>query len=389
MLVIELNTPGGLLTSTRDMVSLITESPLPVAVYVTPSGAHAASAGTFLLYAAHIAAMTEGTNTGAATPVDMGAPAPSSDPEKETEDKSNDEKLGQKALEDTKAFIRGLADMRGRNTVFAERAVDEAISLTASEALQENVIDYVASSTSDLLKQIDERSVTLKNGQKITLATKDAVVVYDTPDWRTRLLSIITDPNVAMILMSIGIYGLILEFYNPGTALPGTIGAICLILGLFAMNVLPINAAGIVFVLLGIALMIAEMFAPSFGILGLGGVAAFIFGGAILFDSDGMMGIGLDMSTLWGIAAFGLLIVVLSVWLTVTAYRRKASTGPESLIDSQAEIIEWSGTAGRVRVQGEIWQAESDTPLSLGTGDTVTVSAVDGLKLRVTKEPIH
>jgi len=389
LLLIELDTPGGLLTSTRDMASLILESDVPVATYVTPSGAHAASAGTFIMYASHIAAMTDGTNVGAATPVEMGGPSSpmpdqqDKDQPEEEETKSNDKNMSQKAMEDTKAFIRGLAEIRGRNKDFAESAVTDATSLTAREALDQNVIDYLASSRSDLLDQIDGKTITLKNGNDITLNTADAPVSEYKPDWRTSLLSIITDPNIAIILMTIGVYGLILEFYNPGTMIPGTIGAICLIAGLFAMNVLPLNAAGIVLMLLGVGFMVAEMFAPSFGILGLGGLAAFLFGAAILFDTENMMGIGLDWGTLIAIGLFGLIIVGMTVWLTVNAYRKEVTTGPESLIGEKAEVVEWNGTEGRVHIQGETWQAYSENEYTLQKKDKVLVSKVDNLRLKI------
>ena len=384
LLLIELDTPGGLLTSTRDMVSLIVESTVPVAVYVTPSGAHAASAGTFILYASHIAAMDEGTNVGAATPVEMrGQLGSKPDLKENLEEDSNTEALNKKAMEDTLAFIRGLAEMRERNIDFAKDAVEEAKSLTAKEALEQNVIEYIASNRKDLLQQIDGEVITLKNGEKVTMATQNATVIDYKPDWRTQVLSIITDPNIAMILMTVGVYGLILEFYNPGTMIPGTIGVISLVAGLFALNVLPINAAGIVLMALGVAFIVAEMFVPSFGILGIGGLTAFVFGSAILFDTDHMLGIGLDWEVIGGIAAIGLLVVGLSIWLTVNVYRKRVTTGTESLMGDNATVIEWSGTSGRVRIQGEIWQAYADKDLDVKAGDHVLISKVEDLKLKV------
>ena len=409
LVVIELNTPGGLLSSTRDMVSSIVASKTPVAVWVTPSGAHAASAGTFILYAAHIAAMDEGTNVGAATPIEMkgevkgqldeaikekDARNKKTTKQKETEESikkmlegltdPNATALHHKAVEDTAAFIRGLAELRGRNAEWGEQAVTEAKSITASEALKKNVIDLIAHSRAELLEKIDGKTIKLKDGSSVTLATKGAPVVEFKPDWKTKFLTVISDPNVALILMSVGVYGLILEFYHPGTMVPGTIGAISLVLGLYAMNVLPVNTAGLALMLLGLIFMIAEAFVPSFGILGLSGVAAFVVGAMFMFNMESMPGLGLDMGVIWGIGVAGLLIVGLIVFVTVRAYRHKASTGTESLVGDTGHIIEWKKNKGRVRVQGEIWSAVSDEALDLKKDDEVRISAVKDLNLKIT-----
>lgn len=406
LLLIELDTPGGLLSTTREMVTMIVESSIPVAVWVTPSGAHAASAGTFIMYAAHIAAMNSGTNIGAATPIEMRGQLRSQTEEdktkntkEQTDKESSSEKdlqeilqdivdpnkkaMRQKAIKDTAAFIRGLAEMRDRNVEWAERAVTEADSLTADEALEKNVIDYMAISRAELLEQIDGQSIALKNGDPVTLSTKNAPVIAFPPDWKVKLLTYITDPNVALILMSIGVYGLILEFYNPGALLPGTVGAISLILALYALNVLPINAAGIALLLLGIGFMIAEAFIPSFGIIGFGGVVAFLIGATIMFDTQSMPGLVLDWGVIAGVGIFGILVVALIVYLTARVYKQKISTGTESMIDELAEVIEWKDKSGRVRIHGEIWHAESDTPLKVKQGDDVTISSVEHLKLKV------
>jgi membrane-bound serine protease (ClpP class) len=406
LIVIQMDTPGGLLTSTRDMVSRIIESKTPIAIWVTPSGAHAASAGTFLMYAAHIAAMDEGTNIGAATPIQMKGKLSlqaNQEPEKEEKEQSEQEKafkenfkkffeeisdpnakaMQQKALEDTTAFIRGLAEMRGRNAEWAEKAVIDADSITASEALEKNVIDLIATSRAELLAKLDGKLVTLKDDSEITLNTKSAQHIEFPPDWRTKLLSMITDPNVAFILMTIGVYGLILEFYHPGTMVPGTVGAVCLILGLFAMNVLPVNAAGIVLLLLGLCFMIAEAFVPSFGILGFGGLAAFIFGSAIMFDTEGMPGMGLDMSIIAGIAVLGAAIMAIIVFVTARAYSKKQSTGPESMIGEKATVVSWSGAKGKIFIKGELWNAVSDNELELGKDDEVTIETIDDLTIKI------
>ncbi|HIF25534.1 MAG TPA: nodulation protein NfeD [Micavibrio sp.] len=380
-IIIELNTPGGLLSSTRDMVSDIVESPVPVIVWTTPSGAHAASAGTFIMYAAHINAMDSGTNLGAATPIEMGGSSPAAS-EDEGGD-ANQEAMKNKALEDTSAFIRGLAEMRGRNAEWAQTAVTEAKSLTAEEALKENVIDMIATNRGELISKLHGREVALKNGTTVTLDTDTAPVKEFKPDWKVSFLSMITDPNIALILMSIGVYGLILEFYNPGTMIPGTIGAICLIIGLYAMNVLPINAAGIILLVLGLIFMIAEAFIPSFGILGFGGLAAFVVGLAIMFDSDAMPGLTIDGGVIAGVAILGAIIIGLVVFLTVKVYRKEIDTGVEGMIGKKAEIVEWKDDHGRVRVQGEVWSAYADSNLDLKAEDTVIVAAVNQTELTI------
>ena len=380
-IIIELNTPGGLLSSTRDMVSDIVESPVPVIVWTTPSGAHAASAGTFIMYAAHINAMDSGTNLGAATPIEMGGSSPTSSEDNGGD--ANKEAMKNKALEDTSAFIRGLAEMRGRNAEWAQTAVTEAKSLTAEEALKENVIDMIATNRDELLAKLNGRDVTLKNGETVTLATDGVQVREFKPDWKVTFLSMITDPNIALIFMSIGVYGLILEFYNPGTMIPGTVGAICLIIGLYAMNVLPINAAGIILLVLGLGFMVAEAFIPSFGILGFGGLAAFVVGLAIMFDSDAMPGLAIDGGVIAGIALLGAIIVGLVVFLTVKVYRKEMDTGVEGMVGKKGEIVEWKDDHGRVRVQGEVWSAYADSNLDLKAEDTVIVAAVNQTELTI------
>ncbi len=388
LLVIELDTPGGLLTSTRDMVTSILESPVPVAVWVTPPGAHAASAGTFILYASHIAAMDSGTNVGAATPIQMGSPfGPQEHEEKnEEQDDTNKDALDRKALEDTAAFIRGIAELRDRNADWAELAVTEARSITSSEALEIKVIDLIATSRKQLLNDINGRSVNLKGGKTATLDTAGAPVIEMPPKLRTQLLSFISDPNVAFILLTIGIYGLILEFYNPGTMIPGTIGVICLIAALFALNIIPVNATGIILLLVGLAFMASEAFVPSFGILGIGGFIAFLFGATIMFETPDMPGMALDLGVIWGIGVLGAMIMGLVIWLTVKSIRKKVSTGTESMVGQHAKVVEWSKDKGRVHIQGENWQARSSEPFDLTKEDTVLVSAVDGLTLIIRKE---
>ncbi len=399
-IVVELDTPGGLLTSTRDMAQTIIDADIPVIVYVSPSGAHAASAGTFITYASHIAAMAPGTNIGAATPINMGGkvqteskdankenvPSHPMDHLKDIKDKMSpdSESMKRKALEDTTAFIRGLAEMRGRNVKWGELAVTDADSLTAKEALEKDVIEYIAQTRDDLMRQIDGKTITLKDGKNVTLHTASAPLKDIEIDFLTQFLIFITDPNVAVILMSIGFYGIILEFYNPGTLIPGVIGAISLTIGLYAMNVLPINLTGAILAMLGAAFMIAEIFIPSFGIMGLGGFAAFVAGMALLFQTDGMMGIGIDWGVIMGIAVTGLVLIGASVWMAATIMMKRVTTGQESLIGDTAKILSWDGKEGKILLHGEHWSAYSDVDMDFEKDDEVKVEAFDDLRVKIT-----
>jgi len=287
LVVLRMDTPGGLDTSMRAIIKDILASPVPVATYVAPSGARAASAGTYILYASHIAAMAPGTNLGAATPVAMDVPGLGAPPKPGEEGKpAPRDAMADKVMSDAAAYIRSLAQLRGRNAEWAEEAVRKSVSLSAREALQQKVIDLVADDTTHLLKQVDGRKIRLASGSEVVLATVGAGVVKFEADWRTRLLTAITSPGVALILMMIGVYGLFFEFYNPGFGVPGVVGAICLLLGLYALQQLPVNYAGLALIVLGIAFMVAEAFVPSFGILGLGGIVAFVFGAVILIDME-------------------------------------------------------------------------------------------------------
>lgn len=407
LVVIRMDTPGGLDTAMRDIIQNIIASPVPVATYVSPSGARAASAGTYILYASHVAAMAPGTNLGAATPVQIGGggiplpgspqpqPTPiepveqneaeesaaSEDDEEDTTAKPPPPKdaMGAKVVNDAAAYIRGLADMRGRNADWAEKAVRQAASLSSQAALEQNVIDVVADSVPALLRQIDGTVVKMADGEQ-TLAVADAPIEAMEPNWRTKILSVITQPNIAFILMLVGTYGLIFELSNPGAIIPGTIGAISIMLGLYALNVLPVNYAGLGLVLLGMALMVAEAFAPSFGVLGIGGITAFIIGATFLFETDAP-GFALSWTVIIGTAIFtaGFLLLVMS--MAIGAYRRKVVTGSEEIIGAVGEVIEWSGTAGRIHFHGEDWHAEG--PVDLTPGSQVEIKDRDGLTLVV------
>jgi len=397
--ILRIDTPGGLDTAMRKIIRAELASPVPVVVYVAPPGARAASAGTYILYAASVAAMAPGTNLGAATPITIGGMPefPEGERDRDEPDKAKKDKDAGKAdpnepldtstaekrkmVNDAAAYIRGLAQMHGRNADWAETAVRGAASLPADEALKLNVVDVVAATLPELLRKIDGREV-LVNGEKKTLATADLELIESEIDWRTRLLAVITDPTVAYLLMLVGIYGLIFEFANPGTYAPGVIGGISLLLALFAFSVLPVDYAGLALILLGIALMVAEAFAPSFGILGLGGVIAFAIGSVIMFKA-GAPGFGLPIPVVAAssVVTGGLLILVLAMLLRS---RRKAIiTGQEGLIGSAGEVVEWTDRGGRVRVLGELWLARAD--VTLQPGDPVEVRSREGLLLTVEK----
>lgn len=386
LIVIRMDTPGGLDSAMRSIIKNITNSSIPVAIYVAPTGARAASAGTYILYASHIAAMAPGTNLGAATPVQIGISPPDIQKGKNNKDKTtlddNKSALQEKTINDAVAYIRGLAQLRGRNQEWAETAVRDAASLPAADALKKNVIDIIATSTADLLKQIDGREV-LVQGKKVQLKTAGLTVQEINPDWRSRLLSVITNPNIAYILMLIGIYGLILEFYNPGSIVPGTIGAICLLLAMYAFQLLPINYAGMGLILLGIALMVAEAFEPSFGMLGIGGVIAFVFGSIILMDTDAP-GFGINVSLIATFSVTSVIVLLAVVGMAMKARRRPVVSGMEELLGSEALVVEDFAQKGRVNIHSENWSALCDTPLQ--KGQYVKVIGINGLTLEV--EPL-
>ncbi len=387
LVLLALDTPGGLDAAMRDIIQGILNSRIPVVTYVSPSGARAASAGTYILYASHVAAMTPGTNLGAATPVSIGGPpSPDAPQEKDGDDAARAPQPGtameRKAINDAVAYIRSLAELRGRNAEWAEAAVRSAESLSAQEALQRGVIDLIAEDVPDLLRQIDGR--TLKaGGTEITLNTAGMVIEKFEPGWRIELLSVITNPLVAYGLLIIGLYGLMFEGYNPGAILPGVIGAICLLLGLYALQVLSVNYAGLALVGLGIAMMIGEVFVPSFGALGIGGLAAFVIGSIILMDTDAP-GFGLSMGLVGGIATVAGMAMFGTMWLAVKARRKPVTTGAEQLVGAVAEATDAFTGKGRVRIFGEEWSAVSERPVA--AGQRVRIDRVDGLNLRVSPE---
>jgi len=396
LVVIELDTPGGLDTSMRQIIQAILGSPVPVAVYVSPQGARAASAGTYILYAAHVAAMAPATTLGAATPVAIGLPGSDRKPPGKDGDapkgsgrpgksasspaaEAPGDAMTAKQVHDAAAFIRGLAQLRARNAAWAERAVREAVSLTADEALRQKVIDVVAKDVPDLLAQVDGRTVRVQT-RDVKLATRGAPHEVRLPDWRHQLLSVITHPSVALILMMIGVYGLFFEFAAPGHGVSGVTGAICLLLGLFALQLLPVNYAALALILLGMGLLVAELLSPSFGMLGAGGVIAFIAGAILLFDEE-VPGFGVPLPLILGLAAASAAVVMLGGGLALRGYRRPVVSGREALLGTTGQVLEVAEGEIWAQVLGERWRVASSEPLA--TGQRVRVVGVRGLTLDV------
>lgn len=398
--VLRMDTPGGLDTSMRQIIKEILAAPLPVVAFVGPSGARAASAGTYILYASHIAAMAPGTNLGAATPVQIGMPG--SEPDQEPQDKrrkgdkkdkkSKDDELKddpvpqstltRKQIHDAAAYMRSLAQLRGRNAEWGEKAVREAVSLSAQEAKRIDVIEFVAHDVDDLLKQLNGRKVTVQ-GVERTLQTEGATITAIAPDWRTELLAVITNPSIALILMMIGVYGLIFEFSNPGFVLPGVVGGICLLLALFAFQLLPINYAGLGLIVLGLAFIVGEAFLPSFGVLGIGGTIALIIGAVMLIEPEAQ-GYGVSLPFVIALGVTSGLIVFSIVAMAVKARKRQVVSGAEHIIGAPGVVLEDMQAQGWARVQGESWRVVSTTPLA--RGQKVRVVAIRGLTLDVRPE---
>ena len=436
VVILMLDTPGGLDTSMRSIIRNILQSNVPVVTYVHPSGARAASAGTYILYGSHVSAMTPATNLGSATPVQLGGgglPGMDRPDEEEGEEEENangnadaaaeaaehgtsadapaepaedgngevepmteeelleedpppaprrgDDAMERKVLEDAVSYIRGLAERYDRNADWAEESVREGSSLTATVALERNVIDFLADNLDDLLQQIDGHTVRMAMDER-ELATADIEIVRMDPDWRTRLLSVITNPNIAFILMLVGIYGIIFELANPGAVYPGVIGSIALILAFFALQVMPVNFAGLALMLLGMIFMVAEAFVPSFGALGIGGIVAFTVGSIILWD-DPNLNVALPL-----VVGTAIAIGILSIWVLgrlASLRGKKPATGHEEMVGMIGHAREDFERSGRVWVHSEAWQADSTAPVKVG--QPVRVTAIDGLRLTV--EPLE
>lgn len=380
LVVIKIDTPGGLVKPTREIIQDILASSVPVAVYVTPAGARADSAGTYILLAAHVAAMTPTTHIGAATPVALGGGgSPQDDPEQPDPASATDLKV----LNDAVAYMRSLAERHGRNADWAEKAVTEAATATAEEALELNVIDVIAKDRDELLTLIDGREVTV-NDETRTLSTAVATVVAFEPDWRIRLLTIISNPEIVLLLGLIGVYGLMYEGLNPGAIVPGVVGAICLLLAAYALQVMPVNYVGLALIIVGLGLIVAEAYAPSFGALGIGGIAAFVFGAIIMFDSD-IPGFGISVAFVLGIA---IVFAALLIWLLsylIRLRRRGGVSGTDSIIGGTGTALGDFSDDGRVWLEGEAWHARSAVPIH--KDDEVVVRRMDGLVLVV--EPVE
>lgn len=413
LVILRMDTPGGLDASMRSIVRTILGSSVPIVTFVAPSGARAASAGAFILYASHIAAMAPASNLGAASPVAVGGGAsPGRAPGDRTRDKdaqpatqppsegnegrtsnendnpnargrAGEDTSMRKATNDAAAYLRSLAQLRGRNVEFAEKAVLEAQSLSAQEALEKDVIDIVATDIPQLLLQLDQREVTM-GGNAVTLQTAQAEIEEVEPGWRTSVLAIVANPQVALILMMVGVYGLFFELTNPGAAIPGVAGLICLVLGLYAFQLLPVNWAGLALIFLGVAMMIGEVFLPSFGALGVGGVAAFIIGGLMTSDLD-WPGYSISMPFLIGTAVAMAALIVLTGTLAARAHRRPVVTGEKGMIGMQGTVALSHEGLAYAEVGGERWRISSSQPLA--PGDPIRVTGVDGLTLIVEPAP--
>lgn len=401
VIIVQMDTPGGLDTSMRDIIKAILASPVPVVSYVAPSGARAASAGTYILYASHLAAMAPATNLGAATPISIGGeppgaappsaapelpPAPSSTTPPGNSAGANKQPAPapspataseRKAVNDAVAYIRGLAQLRGRNADWAESAVRGAASLSAQDALAQHVIEIIAKDVPDLLQQLDGRKVQVAQ-YEVVLHTKGLAVTRIAPDWRARFLMVLTHPTIAYGLLLIGIYGLLLEGYNPGAVLPGVVGALSLILALYAFQLLAVNFAGLALIALGAGLIILEFFMPAFGSLGIGGLAAFVIGSIILFDNHAQ-GLQVALPVIAGIAISGALVIATIAWLAARARRRPVTTGAEAMIGGLVEVIAEGREQCVVRYGGELWNAQTVSPLH--AGQQARIVKVAGLTL--------
>ncbi|WGI23913.1 nodulation protein NfeD [Halomonas alkaliantarctica] len=381
LVIVELDTPGGLVDTTRDVIREMLNADIPVVMYVFPSGARAASAGTYLLYGSHVAAMAPSTHLGSATPIQMGGGLSVSDDSEEdnSAEKSDGEggAMERKVMEDAVSFIRSLAERHGRNADWAEEAVRDAVNLTANQALEQNVIDVVARDVDDLLTQINGMTVIMERGD-YTLSTDNLTIERFDPDWRTQILSLITNPNIAYFLMVLGFYGLIYELASPGSLFPGTIGIICLLLALFAFQVLPINYAGLALIVVGLALIVGEALMPSFGVLGVGGIVAFVLGSVMLMDAEYL---AISVPLIVGVALVSGGLMLWTLMRFATLRHRQVHTGAEQLIGADAIALEDFDTNGHVRLHGERWNAVSDVPVK--QGDQLTVKRLEGLTVYV------
>jgi len=376
LIVLRIDTPGGLDSSMREIIKSILASPVPVASFVAPSGARAASAGTFILYASHIAAMAPGTNLGAASPVSiMGGGGPSTD----KDGKKTDDTMTKKVTNDAVAYIRGFAQLRHRNADWAEQAVREAVSLPAEEALKMKVVDYIAAYVPALLAQLDGKTVDRKK-----LELKEAAIQHVRSDWRTEFLAVITNPSVAYLLILAGVYGLLFEFMNPGLVMPGVVGVIALLIAAYALHMLPVNYAGLALMLLGIGFMVAEAFFPTYGSLGIGGLIAFVVGSIMLIEDRNLPGFEIPYALIGGVAVASAGFLVFVVGMLVRSHKRPVVSGREHMIGASGEALEDFEGEGWARVRGESWRVRTAVPVR--RGERVRVTSMDGLVLTVEVE---
>lgn len=386
LIIIEMDTPGGLMAPMRDMVQAILGSSVPVATYVSPAGARADSAGTYILLASHIAVMTPTTHLGAATPVSIGGddatPEDSDDEESGDDAPPSGTAMERKVLNDAVAYIRGLAERYDRNVEWAEKAVREAATLTAREALDQNVVDFIAEDRAELLSLVDGYQVKV-NSEDVTIATSQVVVEEYEPDWRIKVLSVIANPEIVLLLGLIGLYGLMYEGWNPGAIVPGVVGVICLLLAAYALQVLPVNYAGLALIIVGLALMTAEAFAPSFGALGIGGIAAFAFGAIMMFDT-GIPGFGISITFVVTLVAIFALLFIWLIGYVLKMRKRGAVSGKDSIIGGIGTAMQDFSGEGVIWLEGESWTAQCSVPIE--KDQQVVVRALDGLILKV--EPV-
>lgn len=385
MIILQLDTPGGLDIAMRNIIKRILSSEIPIVGYVYPKGARAASAGTYILYATHVAAMSPATNIGAATPVQIGLPQTPSDPDNQNTEGNSNSAMERKIINDATAYIEGIAELRGRNREWASEAVLGGASMSAVDALEANVVNIIAEDIDELLKQLNGYPITI-NGQQIVLDTNDVDIVEVSANWRQEVLSVVGNPSVAYILVLVGIYGLIFEFSNPGGGVVGVIGAVCILIALYGFQVLPINYAGLALILFGLGLIIAEAFSPSFGIFGVIGAVSLIIGSVILIDTpEPAFQIAWPIIMSVTIASFA--FVFLTFGMLFKSRQQKIVSGIETLLGETAEIESIQQGNTLARLHGELWQVHAKVPLKLG--DKVVVSSINGLTLNVIKQSEH
>jgi len=403
LVILQIDTPGGLDSSTRQIVKHILASPVPVAAWVAPAGARAASAGAYIVYASHVAAMAPGTNLGAATPVQIGGPpgaspspapatpapgtAPAQPPDAHQDRSAATppaaDAMTRKLVNDAAAWLRALAQLRGRNVEWADQAVRDGVSLSATEAQAQHVIDFIATDRAGLLAQAHGRVVRMHDGVELRVDSRGASTIDVAPDWRTRVLSVITEPTIAYLLLLLGIYGIYFELTTPGFGVPGVAGSIALLLGLFALQMLPVSYVGVALIVLGFALLVAEALLPSFGALGVGGVIAFVIGSVMLIDTD-TPGFGIPVELIASVAVINVLFVLVVLRLALKARTRPVVSGAEELLGASGEIFDVTADAAWIRVHSERWRATSNAPLR--PGQRVRVIGREGLVLIV--EPV-